>query len=195
MPKLDYIRISKDKKLLLLGVSEEGERYRFTVSEGMYISIGSPTNGSILSDEDLSLIRKEDERIRASKKALSLLSYSDNNEKQLTQKLVRSGFSFELSDSVAKEMVSLGYIDEDRQLCRLILKEANTNLLGYRRILPKLISRGYSSKKIKEVTERLVKDGEISFKENAKKLIEKRLSKNATTEEKKTLLYKNGYSV
>jgi len=195
MPKLDYIRISKDKKLLLLGVSEEGERYRFTVSEGMYISIGSPTNGSILSDEELSLIKKEDERIRASKKALSLLSYSDNNEKQLTQKLVRSGFSFELSDSVAKEMVSLGYIDEDRQLCRLILKEANTNLLGYRRILPKLIFRGYSSKKIKEVTERLVKDGEISFKENAKKLIEKRLSKNATTEEKKTLLYKNGYSV
>ena len=195
MPKLDYIRISKDKKLLLLGVSEEGERYRFTVSEGMYISIGSPTNGSILSDEELSLIKKEDERIRASKKALSLLSYSDNNEKQLTQKLVRSGFSFELSDSVAKEMVSLGYIDEDRQLCRLILKEANTNLLGYRRILPKLISRGYSSKKIKEVTGRLVKDGEISFKENAKKLIEKRLSKNATTEEKKTLLYKNGYSV
>ena len=195
MPTLDYIRISKDNKLLLLGISEEGERSRYTVSESFYRSIGSPVTRTVIGEGALEMILKEDERIRATKKALSILSYTDNNEKNLVVKLVRAGFERSVSAEVAREMVSLGYVDERRQLERLILNEANVKLYGYGRILMKLTAKGYSGKDVRAVTEELVNKGEISFKENAKKLIEKRLPKDAPTEEKRKLLYRNGYKI
>ena len=195
MPTLDYIRISKDNKLLLLGISEEGERSRYTVSESFYRSIGSPVVRTVIGEGALEMIVKEDERIRAMKKALSILSYTDNNEKNLVVKLVRAGFDRSVSAEVAREMVSLGYVDERRQLERLVLNEANVKLYGYGRILMKLTAKGYSGKDVRAVTEELVNKGEISFKENAKKLIEKRLPKDAPTEEKRKLLYRNGYKI
>ena len=195
MPTLEYIRISKEKKLLLLGISEEGERSRYTVGESFYISVGSPASGSVLSDSLFDSIKQEDLRIRATSKALSILSYADNNERSLVNKLVRAGFPRELSQTVAEEMTGHGYIDEERQLRRLILKEANTNLSGYSKFLPKLVSKGYSAEMIKTVTSSLIGEGEIDFKENAKRLIEKRLPADASVTEKKTLLYRNGYKV
>ncbi len=194
MPILEYIRISKDKKLLLLGIAEE-ERSRYTVGERFYLSIGSPRARDIISDSDLDLIKKEDERVRATRKALSLLSFADNNEKGLALKLIRSGFCRELAEGVAREMVNLGYIDESRQLRRLVLREANINLSGYSKFLPKLISKGFSAEDIREATRALVDEGEIDFKENAKRLIEKKLGSGATAEEKKKILYKNGYKI
>ena len=195
MPTLEYLRISKDQKLLLLGISEEGERSRYTVSESFYRSLGSPARGTVLTEEEISLIKGEDERIRATRKALSLLSYSDNNEKGLVTKLLRVGFSRDVAMGVSEEMVRLGYIDESRQLERLILREANVSLSGFGKILPKLMSKGYSAENIKKITHRLVESGEIDFKENAKRLIEKKLPDDASREEKKKLLYKNGYKV
>ena len=195
MPTLEYIRISKDKKLLLLGVSEEGERSRYTVSESFYIGLGSPLSGYVFSDSELEVVREEDDRIRATKKALSILSYADNNEKSLENKLTRAGFSRRVSRRVTEEMATLGYIDEERQLRRLILKEANLNLCGYSKLLPKLVSKGYRAQSVKAVVLSLVSEGEIDFKANAKKLIEKRLPEDASITEKKALLYKNGYKV
>ena len=195
MSILEYLRISKDKKLLLLGISEEGERSRYTVSESFYLSLGSPQNGSVFTEEEILLIKNEDERIRATRKALSLLSYSDKNKRTLIDKLMRQGFDREMSSRVAEEMVGLGYVDEQRQLERLVLREANVNLSGFSKLLPKLVGKGYSAEDVRSVTRRLVADGEIDFKENARKLIEKRLSSEATAEEKKALLYKNGYKI
>jgi SOS response regulatory protein OraA/RecX len=157
--------------------------------------LGSPSRGTAFTDEELSLIKSEDERIRATKKALSLLSYSDNNEKALVTKLHRAGFSRDIAVGVSEEMVRLGYIDESRQLERLILREANISLSGFGKLLPKLIAKGYSSENIKKITHRLAESGEIDFKENARRLIEKKLPENASREEKKKLLYKNGYKV
>ena len=93
------------------------------------------------------------------------------------------------------EMVSLGYIDEARQLERIILSEANARLYGYSKIKARLMAKGYSSDDINRVTKKLVSLGEIDFKENAKKLLQKHFPDGATTEEKKKLLYKNGYKV
>ena len=108
---------------------------------------------------------------------------------------MRAGFDRKSSEEVAKEMTGLGYVDEERQLRRLVLREANVNLSGYAKFLPKLVSKGYSVAKIKEVTLSLVKEGEIDFKANAKKLIEKKLPADASSEEKKTILYKSGYKI
>ena len=194
MARLLYIR-DVNNALLLLAVDEEGECVRYKLSRTLYTELGSPSRGDELSDDTLALIRDYDTRYRAKKKALSLLSYSDKNESMLKRRLLASGFSMEASEEAAREMVSLGYINEEDQLTRLILNEANVKLRGPMKILPMLVGKGYSSSEVKRVMHALSESGEIDFKKNAKRLIEKRLRDSSDIEEKKKLLYRNGYKI
>ena len=129
------------------------------------------------------------------KKALSILSYADNNQKNLIRKLRVAGYPKDLSELVCREMVGLGYIDEREQLHRLILAEANEKLQGPNKILAKLVDKGYSASDVREIMQNFIDEGEINFRNNAYRLIEKKLEKGATADEKKTLLYKNGYKL
>lgn len=194
MATLKYIREVKNSRLLSLVVVEGEESARYTVGESVYSEIGCPSSGDLLTSDDMSAIKYADELIKAEKKALSLLSYADNNRRTLKQKLLRAGFGYEICDTVCEKMLSLGYIDENRQLERLILVEANTKLRGPERIIPALVAKGYSMSDIRAVMRELVKSGEIDFNKNAKALISKKLS-DADIEEKRKFLYKNGYKI
>ena len=195
MAQISYIRASKDSLLLLLGIVEEGESRRYTISEAVYSSIGSPTVHTSIDERSLAVIKYADELYRAEKKALSLLAFADNNERTLYQKLSRAGFSREVSEEIAKKMVSLGYINEKRQLERLILNEANYKLRGPLKITPYLVAKGYSAREVRLVMDELQERGEIVFLENSKRLIDKKLGDGATEEDKKKLLYRNGYKI
>ena len=195
MPTLLYIRDAKEKNLLLLGFNEEGESVSYKVSRDFYFEIGSPTRNEVVGDEVMCEIRLRDEYFRAKAKALSLLSYSDVSERGLCDKLCRAGFSRQVALDVSCEMVSLGYVDEVRQIERLVLDEANRKLRGQMKIIPFLAAKGYSPARVREVMARLVEFGEIDFRKNAKKLIEKKLPPDASSEEKKKLLYRNGFKV
>ena len=194
MSRLLYIR-DAGNSLLLLGIDEEGECVRYTVSRVLYSELGSPSRGEILGEEIMDAVRSYDERHRAKKKALSLLSYSDKNEATLRRRLNAGGFSRELSADVAREMVGLGYINEERQLERLILNEANVKLKGPMKILPTLVGKGYLSQDVKRVMYALIEAGEIDFKKNARILANKRLPHCDDSEEVKKLLYRNGYKI
>jgi SOS response regulatory protein OraA/RecX len=193
--RLQYIRGTKEKNLLLLGISDEGETARYTVSEAVYRSIGSPLRGELVTPSALTDIKDYDEGYRARKYALSLLSLADNNERGLTLKLVRHGFPRDRAAGVAREMVSLGYINEERQLERLILAEANGKLSGPSKIIPKLLAKGYRSSLVRAVISSLSDRGEIDFKENAKALLVRLGFTDAPREEKKKILYKHGYRI
>lgn len=195
MIKITYIKTSKDEKLLLLGIVEEGESRCYTISQDVYSAIGSPLPHSEISEREMSIISYADELIRAEKKALSLLSYADNNERTLRSKLVRAGFSHEIASEICEKMISLGYINENRQLERLILNEANFKLRGPKKIAPLLVAKGYNASDVRLVMSELSLSGEIDFRKNAERLIEKRLPADATDEEKKKLLYRNGYEI
>ncbi len=195
MTTLKYIREIKDSRLLLLGLAEEGESARYTVNYATYEDIGSPRVGDSVDSVQLSAIKHNDEYIRAKKKALSLLAYADNNKKNLSTKLLRQGFGRECVMLVIEEMESLGYIDERRQLERIIISEANLKLRGPRKIIPTLVSKGYSSADVSAVMHALVDSGEIDFSDNARQLIAKKLPDGADSEEKKKLLYKNGFKI
>ncbi|MBE6533291.1 MAG: hypothetical protein E7676_07380 [Ruminococcaceae bacterium] len=195
MAQISYIRTSKDSLLLLLGIVEDGESQRYTISEQVYSSIGSPAAHTAIDERTLSIIKYADELYRAEKKALSLLAFADNNERTLTMKLARAGFSRDVCVEIAKKMVSLGYVNEKRQLERFLLNEANYKLRGPLKIMPYLVSKGYSSHEVRLVMDELVERGEIDFSENAGRLIEKKLGGGATDEEKKKLLYRNGYKI
>ncbi len=195
MAKISYIRTSKDGTLLLLGTVGEGESARYTISDAVYSSIGRPAPHTLLGERELSVIKYADELYRAEKKALSLLSYADNNERTLRAKLIRAGFYREIADEICEKMVSLGYINESRQLERLILNEANYKLRGPLKIMPYLAAKGYATADIRRVMQDLSERGELDFQKNAERLIEKKLPDDATDEEKKNLLFRNGYKI
>ena len=195
MATLLYIRDAKEKNLLLLGFNEEGDSASYKVSRAFYSEIGSPMRNEEVSEEIMCEIRLRDEYFRAKAKALSYLSYSDVSERGLSDKLCRAGFSREISIEVSREMVSLGYIDEVRQIERLVLEEANRKLRGPMKILPFISAKGYSPRRVREVMSSLCDTGDIDFSENAERLIKKRLSEQASVEERKKLLYRNGFKV
>lgn len=193
--KILYVRATKEKNLLLLGIAEGEETARYTVSAELYNSIGSPVRGAVLGAEERSLIREYDLEYRARKQALSYLSLADNSERNLTLKLIRKGFDREISSRVAAQMVALGYVNEQRQLERLILSEANNNLRGPMKILPKLVGKGYSADSVKSAMRALTDSGELDFSANAKRLLLKHGSEDLPREEKRALLYKHGYKI
>lgn len=178
----------------MLGVSDDGEVNRYSVAESLCFRL-SLAVGDEITDEALSEILASDREYRATKKALSLLSISDTSERALVLKLRRAGYARELSEEVAREMVRLGYVDEGRQLTRLVLSEANESLRGPMKIVPKLAAKGYSPSRVREVLYRLIDEGEVSLADNARRLIEKKLPAGYTAEERRSLLYKYGYKV
>ncbi len=195
MAALKFIREVKNSRLLLLGIAEEGESARYTVNAATLKAIGDPTVGAELDERQMSAIRYTDELLRAKKKALSILAYADNNRRNLSNKLYRAGFCREIVAQVCDEMVSLGYVDELRQLERVILSEANSKLRGPKKIIPSLVAKGFSSSDVTSVMRRLVDSGEIDFSANADLLLRKKLHDPSDVEEKKKLLYKNGYKI
>ena len=193
MAHLLYFKEIQNSNLLRLGISEGEESAAYTVRATVYADIGMPTRGSEISEGAMELVRAEDEYIRCKKRALYLLSIADNNEKSLLSKLRAKGFAYEVASEVCREMVSLGYINEDIQLERIVQREANEHLLGARRIVAKLASKGYSLSRIKAAIERLTASGEVNFSANAIALLERKLPPDATEEERLFLLEKYGF--
>ena len=178
---------------IAITVSEGGEKKTYTVRTGVYNDLGMPCRGEELSDDALDVLRAADEYYRAKRSALSILSYGDNNAKTLYTKLRSRSISDETANEVVCEMVSLGYINESRQLERLIVEDSNRKLLGPRKIVPRLLSRGYALADIKEAFEALTSSGEIDMNENKERLLEKYLGGDRDPEQVRRLLFKYGY--
>jgi len=190
MPRIVRIKADEKKGIYTLTFSD-GKSESYTVGARVYSELGGPCRGDLLSEEELAVIKEEHAYRVAKKKALSILSCSDNNEKTVREKLVMRGVGREIAAEVAREMVSLGYIDEERQLERLVMLDANSKLFGEDRIIRHLASRGYSVKDVSETVNRLSECGEIDFSENRKRLLEKHPTSDR--EEEKKLLYRYGY--
>lgn len=193
--KLIYIRPGKSQGYLSLGVYDGEEKLSFTVSEQTYAEMGAPLVNDTLSRDMISAAEYSDELYRARMHALRMLSFADNNERTMIRKLIAKGIGRDVATDVAREMVSRGYIDEERQLRRLVMNEANVALSGPAKIRAKLISKGYASTDIEGAIDALLESGEIDFSRSAELLKAKKLTRGATEEEIKRLLYKNGYTV
>lgn len=195
MARIIYIKEARTKGYLAIGVAEGEEKRALVASAAVYAEIGSPMRGEELSEQVLCALDGSSEEYRAMKKALSLLGYADNSARALGAKLVRAGFSREVAGRVVDEVVRLGYIREDEQLERLILAEAGSRLAGPMKLIPKLVSKGYSAAAVRDAMRSLCERGELDFEENKRRLIEKRLGEEFTDEERREILYKNGYKV
>ena len=183
----------KTAALVELTVISDGEKTKYTVSEGTYRKIGCPLSGEIIDGDSFDMLSRDDEERRALIKALSILSYADNNKRTLYSKLTSRGFSAEAARATVEECVRLGYIDEDAQLERFILK-CHEQLLGPKKIMAKLASRSYSPSQISKMIGALEARGKIDFASSREQLLESRLPPDASYEERRKLLCKYGYT-
>ena len=197
MKKIVYIKNTKTDGVVHLGVydSDSEETIRLTVSHTQSPHTRMICVGDELSDVEYEEVALSDEEYRARKYALSLLALADNNEKTLKRKLVSRGIGRDVAERVCEQMVSLGYINEERQLERLILSDANSKFYGPSKIIMRLAAKGYSASDVRTVMHRLVDSGEIDFTERARALIEKTYPDGASAEDKKKTLYKHGYKI
>ena len=191
--KLIYIKPSRSRGYLILGFTDGENKYSYTVTEEDYAELGSPLAGFLPGESMLADIKRSDERYRANLLALRILSYGDNSKRNLYAKLKARSFSSEVCEDVVCEMVRLGYINEENQLLRLVEREVNTSLSGPRKIRAKLAAKGFSRADIDSAIDSLLLSGGIDFEASKALLIEKKLTRDATSEEKKALLYKYGY--
>ncbi|MBE6644325.1 MAG: hypothetical protein E7612_02975 [Ruminococcaceae bacterium] len=190
-----YVRDSKSRGYLRLGVESDGKKQDFNISESEYREIGSPKTQDNLTRDSFDALFTADMRYRARLKALHILSYGDNSERMLARKLKIAGINSDIISEVVREMLSLGYINSRRQIEKLVLNEVNLHNVGPLKIIPKLVAKGYLKFEISDVIDELSARGEIDFEESKARLIESRLGTDAEDGEIKKLLYQNGYFV
>ena len=189
-----FVKPDEKQKRLQIGVSDdEGTVSILKIKEKTYISLGSPKRDDSVSDEALDTMRREDEIYRAFKKAMSLLADVDRSRYELKMKLLHAGYSAEAVEVALSACERYDYLNEERQLHRLVEKEANRKLRGKYYIKRKLMAKGYSSSAIDRVTAELTESGEIDFDANLEILKEKKGI--ADEEEALALKYKYGYRI
>ena len=191
--KIIYVRAAKSRGYIRIGVDTGGEQLSLVCSEADYLSVGSPLTRDEIGEDTLSVLTFSDMRYKARLHALRILSYSDNNEKTLYYKLCMKGTDKTVAAEVAAEMVGLGYINEARQLDRIVADEVGRKLVGPKKLFPKLLSKGYGRADIEAAIDRLECEGVIDFERSKLALIAKHSPMDEL--EIKKLLYKNGYDV
>lgn len=194
MKKVVYIRSTKSEAIYRVGVvdTDSGESTDCTVNVRRHTELSALSVGDMLDASAEEMLLLADEEHRAYKRALSFLSYADNNERTLKRKLTMHGIRADVAEDVCREMVALGYVDDRRQLSRLIVSEAE-KLYGPAKILARLVAKGYNSCDVKAVMRDLCDLGEIDFSALAKRLVDKKYPDGATVDERRAILYKHGY--
>lgn len=124
---------------------------------------------------------------RARKTAVNILSYSDNTELRLREKLAAKGFSRESADNAVLYVISRGWLDEQKQAESALRYLAEVKLFGRRRILQELRKRGFR----RTVIDSCDFDC-FDFTVNCRRLWEKR----GNTDDERTVAYliRAGYS-
>lgn len=191
--EIAYIKEGSAKGRVTIGLSLDGECRAYSVTIATYSAIGAPGRYSDISERDVDAIVAEDERYRAMKRAVSLLAASDKSAYTVKTRLRQAGFSYESAEAAVEECMARGYIDEGRQLRRLIEREANDSLRGKYYIKKKLLARGYRSADIDRAMRCLVEDGELDFSANFERLSEKKCAFDE--ESRRQLAYKYGYKL
>ena len=188
--KVVFIRAAKAKGYLKVRVSSDTEDTDFVVSDREYADAGAPRANDNLTREAFSALKLADMRYRARLKAMRVLAYGDNSERMLVIKLQRAGISRAVAEETARDMVMRGYINNVRQLERLISYELS-RLNGPKRFIPKLMAKGYSRGDIEIALDELSSKGDADVDTAREALLEK--YSDSSYDERAQILYKHGF--
>ena len=199
MGELTVLRISFDEaggtaRICVREADFDGARRRtYTVPADEYARLGSPVAGDTLDEDTLAAHAEAEGRMKATEKAVSLLSYGDNSCRALCRKLRAKGYDRETAEAAVARMLQKGYIREEEQARRLAIVCATRKLWGRRRIVAHLAEKGYDLSLAHRVIDEAVEEGEIDFAETAAELLSRKLDEDAPALERRKLLYRYGY--
>ncbi len=199
MAELSVLRLSIDEaggavRVCVRETDFDGARRRtYTIPYEEYARLGSPAVGEPIDEETAAALAEAEGRMKATEKAVSLLSYGDNSCRALCRKLRAKGYDRETAEAAVARMLQKGYIREEEQARRLAVACATRKLWGKRRIVAHLAEKGYDISLAHRVIDEAVEEGEIDFAETAAELLSRKLDANAPTLEKRKLLYRYGY--
>ncbi len=176
---------------LLTHDGEKEKKRRYEVDSSDWESLGNLSVGDEIYDEEIAVIIRKTEQNEAFDRALRIVSMGDNSAKALCQKLVMRGFSRESAEYATAKVISLGYINEDEQLLRLVEYNVSKKLMGKNRLIPALVSKGYSTERIHAAIERALDEGTIDFDAAKKELLSQANTDDSMKIRK--LLYTHGF--
>ncbi len=148
--------------------AENSERKQLYISASQYYDCGRPEAGEI-TEELYGRLESMSQMYDAIRKGAYLLSYSASNKSNLKRKLISKGISEQNASLAVDYLTDKGYIDELSQVKRLILRMADRNKYGKRRIASELYAKGYAREVISEAFDSF--EDEIDFEENKKELV------------------------
>lgn len=112
--------------------------------------------GAQLDDEELHTLIKDSERYRANEKALYLLEFRNHSQKELQDKIKRSGISQEAAKEAAEKMEEIGLLDDAAYAKNLARTLFERKKYGIRRVQQELRLKGISP----EITEQVLAEFE-----------------------------------
>lgn len=108
------------------------------------------------------------EYTRAVRTACNILSYCDNTERRLRDKLSNKGYSHGAADFAVEYVKAKGWLDETRMAEAAVHSLTQSRLYGKRRVLLELRKRGFTSEVIDEID-----FSELDFAEICARLLDK----------------------
>ena len=132
----------------------------------------------------------------AKRSALRILAAGQCNRKKLFEKLLRRGFSVEDARTAADFAAEGGYIDENWQIESYLRELVEKRCIGRRKVVPMLLSKGYSGENIRAVLEGKYTDAD--FARVKKAFLVKKFGKTSPETREEALemqkaLYKQGF--
>lgn len=168
MKKITKIEAQKTPDRVSIYINNE---FAFGLSQIVRYEYNLKTNMT-LDDSTIEELKDRDQLEKTKSYALYLLTYGDNTEKTLKDKLLMKGFSEDNIIDAIDYCKSYGYIDDKSYAERFIRDKVNLNKYGSKKIKSQLIEKGISKDLIEDV---LDLDGDLEY-ENAKNLAAKKLS-------------------
>lgn len=187
---MTILKIGKDKKHLS----------KLELDDGRIVFIDNDTviqyclkNGSELSEERLSEIIGQSDFSRAKSRALWYLDRSDYTEKALYDKLIKAGFTPEISASVMARICELGLIDDRRYAFTRADKYINSDI-SRREAYMKLVMKGISKELATEAIESVDKDEHSQIHSIIEKKYSAKLSDKENIPKVYAALIRKGFS-
>lgn len=143
--------IGKQNKIHILC---DGE-YAFTVDAEYWYSSPYYSVKEITDEEELAAFNEAVGSRCAFLAGLRLLSYHDQSEREMINKLVQKGHKREYSQSAAEMLKEYGYVNDERYAEHLAEKLIRTKGMSIRGIKSELLSKGISREIADKITESL----------------------------------------
>ncbi len=195
-PTVKLLRVSPPREngtLTLLVATEGGGTRSYTLKAAQYRALGAPSAGDTLTGEAYALLSEVAREGEAILRAVKLLSFGDHSARALCRKLRERGFDREEAEAAVAHMIDRGYIREEEQAYRMATALANRKCWGRRRILAYLAGKGYEASTVRAAIAAAEAEGDIDFDALRARLLSEKCGEDATEEECRALLYKQGF--